>query len=275
MPRGGWRGKARVRSLPGVFEKYLKLYLTGYNAPMTEFFTAVVYQPIYNALAFFIGSVPGGDVGLAIIALTILIRLALFPLSWSAIKTQMIMRQLEPELKAIREKYKQEQEELARRTMAVFKEKKINPFASFFLILIQLPVIIGLYMVLQNESRGIAFDPALLYSFVAAPLDASVVFLGMVDLTGKSIILALIVAATQFIFAKLMAPPKTPEKAGEKPSFQEDFQKSMSIQMLYVFPVILGVVAYATSAAIALYFVVSNTFSIGQELFVRKIHGKR
>lgn len=248
-----------------------------YNAPMADFFTAAVYQPIYNALALLIGIVPGADVGLAIIGLTVLIRLILFPLSLSAIKTQMVMRELEPELKAIREKFKEQKEELARRTMGIFKEKKINPFASFFLILIQLPIIIGLYLVLQNEStNGMVFDPALLYSFISAPVGASLSFLGTVDLAGKSVVLALIVAGTQYLFARLMVPPKSAEKTSGTPSFQEDFQKSMNLQMQYVFPVILGVVAYATSAAIALYFVVSNTFSIGQELFVRKMHhGKR
>jgi membrane protein insertase Oxa1/YidC/SpoIIIJ len=69
-----------------------------------------------------------------------------------------------------------------------------------------------------------------------------------------------------------MMPPAEKKDPSEKPSFQEDFQKSMSVQMKYVFPVVLGVVAYVAGAAIALYFVVSNTFSIGQELFVRKLH---
>lgn len=238
-------------------------------------FDTFVYQPIYNALAAILSVIPGADVGIAIIVLTVLVRLILFPLSWTAIKTQMTMRELEPKLKEIREAQKENKEELARQTMALFKTHKINPFASFFLILIQLPVIIGLYLVLMNESHGISFDSELLYSFVHPPENPSLMFLGLVDLAGKSIVLALIVAVTQFTFAKLMTPPATPKKEGSTPSFQEDLQKSMSMQMLYVFPIILGTVAYATSAAIALYFVVSNTFSIGQELFVRRIHGKR
>lgn len=242
---------------------------------MADLFHAVVYEPIYNALAFFVNLIPGGDIGLAIVGVTILVRLVLFPISWTAIKTQMTMRKIDPLLKEMREKYKENKEELAKRMMALFKEHKINPFASFFLILIQLPVIIGLYLVLQNESKVVSFDPAILYSFIPAPVETSLNFVGLIDLSEKSILLALIVAVTQFIFAKLMMPPTQPKKEGVEPSFSEDLQRSMSLQMQYVFPILLGIVAYATSASIALYFVVSNTFSISQELFVRRMHNEK
>lgn len=241
---------------------------------MLELFRGVVYEPIYNALAFLVGVVPGGDVGVAIIVVTILVRLLLFPLSLSAIRTQMTMREIDPKMKKLRKDLKENKEELAKQTMALFKEYKINPFASFLLILIQLPIIIGLYLVLVDESKALSFAPQFLYSFIDPPAAVSLSFLGLVDLTGKSIILALIVAATQFVFAKLMTPPK-PAETSEKPTLEEDIQKSMSVQMKYVFPVLMGVVAYAASASIALYFVVSNTFSIGQELFVRHVYGKR
>ncbi len=239
---------------------------------MGNLFNAVVYEPIYNALAFFINLIPGGDVGLAIVAVTVLVRLVLFPISWTAIKTQMTMRAIDPILKEMREKYKDNKEELARKMMALFKEHKINPFASFVLILVQLPVVIGLYLVLQNESKVVSFDPALLYSFVQPPAETSLVFLGLLNLSEKSILLAVAVFVTQFIFAKLMMPPVSAKKPDSEPSFSDDLQRSMSLQMQYVFPVLLGVVAYATSSSIALYFAVSNTFSIGQELFVRKLH---
>ena len=242
---------------------------------MLELFHTAVYEPIYNALALIIGSIPGGDVGVAIVILTLLVRLLLFPLSFAAIRTQMTMREIDPLMKKLRVDFKENKEELAKRTMALFKEYKINPFASFFLILIQLPVIIGLYTVLINESKVLSFDPATLYSFVQVPAETSLSFLGILDLSGKSIILALIVAATQFLFAKLMTPPHTPASTSAAPSLEEDIQKSMSIQMRFVFPVLMGIVAYAASSSIALYFVVSNTFSIGQELFVRSMYGKR
>ncbi len=242
---------------------------------MLELFHTAVYEPIYNALAFIVDVIPGGDIGIGIILITLSVRLLLFPLSFAAIRTQMTMREIDPKIKKLKVQFKDNKEELAKKTMELFKENKINPFASFFLILIQLPIIIGLYTVLRTEAKSISFDPASLYSFVHAPTATSLSFLGLIDLSGKSILLSLIVVATQFLFAKLMTPPHHPPKPGEAPSLEEDIQKSMSIQMRFVFPILMGIVAYAASASIALYFVVSNTFSIGQELFVRSIYGKR
>jgi YidC/Oxa1 family membrane protein insertase len=240
---------------------------------MAGLFHTLIYQPIYNALALLIGFLPGGDVGLAIIAITVLVRLILSPLSLSAIRTQIAMRRIDPELKALQAAYKDDKETLGKKTMELFRENKVNPLASFFLILIQLPIIIGLYAVLRAETKGLSFDPSVLYSFVHAPAHASLLFLGFFDLAGKSLALAAVVAITQFIYAKLLSP-STPA-AASKGSFQEDLSKSMQMQMQYALPVVLGVVAYFASSAIALYFVTSNTFSILQELVVQRIHGKR
>lgn len=231
-------------------------------------FTTYIYEPIYNALVFLVGIVPGGDVGIAIILLTVLIKLVLFPLSHQAIKTQKVMREIDPELKKLREEYKENREELARQTMALFKDKKINPFASIFLILIQLPIVFGLYFVFFNEGANGGFDPATLYSFISIPEVYSFSFLGLIELTGKSLILALVVAISQFYLARLMMP-KAPE-VEEKASLKSDFQRSMHLQMRYVFPVIIGLVAYFISAAVALYLATSNLFALLQELIVKR-----
>ncbi len=238
---------------------------------MLSFFNSVVYEPIYNALAFVIGVVPYGDVGVAIVIITILVRLILFPLSLKASRTQVAMREIDPKLKSLREQFKDNKEELARKTMALFKEHKVNPFASFLLILIQIPIVIGLYLVFLREGTVASFDPALLYSFITAPLTVSFSFLGLIDITGKSIILALIVAITQYFYARLTLPkPGVATPAGQ--SFKDDLARSMNVQMRYVFPIMLGVISYIASAAIALYFVTSNLFGIVQELVARRLH---
>jgi YidC/Oxa1 family membrane protein insertase len=234
---------------------------------MQNLFSTVIYDPIYNALAFLVGVVPGGDIGIAIIILTIVIRLILYPLSAKAVKTQIAMREIDPELKRLREELKDSREELARKTMALFKQRKVNPFASIFLILIQLPIIIGLYFVFLHEGQGLGFDPEVLYAFISVPTEASPLFLGLVDLTGKSIVLAVIVGMTQFINARVMMPAQPPSKGA---SFGEDFQRSMQLQMRYVFPVVIGVIAYFISAAVALYFLTSNLFSLAQELWIKR-----
>lgn len=232
-------------------------------------FTAVIYEPIYNSLALIVSVIPGGDVGIAIIVVTLLVKALLFPLSMRASKTQIAMRTLDPKLREIKEKHKDNRELLARETMALFKEHKVNPFSGFLLILIQIPIILGLYFVFLGEGNGATFDPAILYSFVPSPENVSFSFLGVIDLTGKSIALAVLVAITQFFYARLTMPV-APAATGSQ--FRDDFAKSLHIQMRYVFPLVFGVIAYYISAAIALYFATSNIFGIVHELIVKRMH---
>ncbi len=237
-----------------------------------SFFHAFIYAPIYNALAFAVYWVPGGDVGVAIILITILIKLILFPLAVKASQTQHAMRDLEPQLKEIKEKHKDDSQGLAKATLALYAEYKVNPFASILLLLIQIPIILGLYWVIIAEGHTGEFSPDILYSFVDAPTTVSFIFLGLVEIAKGSIVLSLIVAGTQYIQAKLLMP-KAPVASG-KQSFQDDLAASMHLQMRYVFPVILGVVSYVASSAVALYFITSNIFGIIQELVAKRRHQK-
>ena len=98
------------------------------------------FDPIYNSLVFFIDVIPGGDVGLAIIATVLLVKTILLPISIKAVKTQKAMREIEPKLKEIKEKYKDDRQEQARVMMGVYKEAGMNPFASIMLIFLQIPI---------------------------------------------------------------------------------------------------------------------------------------
>lgn len=237
---------------------------------ITETFHSVIYLPIYNALAFLVGAIPGADVGIAIVILTILIKLALFPLSFVSIKTQIVMREINPKLKKLQKELKDNREELAKKTMELFKENKVNPFSSILLVIVQIPIVLGLYFVFLGEGSGAGFDPSLLYSFIQLPTDASFSFLGIFNLTGRSIVLATLVGITQFFVSRLMMP-KVPENPDGEQTFANDLAKSMHIQMRYVFPFVIGIIAYVISGAIALYFLVSNLFALGQELYVKKL----
>lgn len=234
-----------------------------------SFFHQVIYAPIYNALAFLVSWVPGGDVGIAIILITVVVKLILFPLAVRASRTQHAMRDLEPKLKELREKHAGSAETLARETLALYRAEKVNPFASILLLILQVPVILGLYWVILAEGLGGTFDAALLYPGVPVPEVASFSFLGLIPLAGGSIALAILVAATQFYLARLMMPV-APVKTGK--GFQDDLAASMHLQMRFVFPIVLGVVAYVAGAAIALYFLTSNIFGIIQEVVAKRLH---
>jgi YidC/Oxa1 family membrane protein insertase len=230
------------------------------------------FDPVYNALVFFIDIVPGGDVGVAIIFTVLLVKTVLLPISIKAAKTQKIMREIEPKVKEIKEKYKDDKQGQAQAMMEVYRDAGMNPFASIFLVFLQIPIIIALYF--SVSSGGGAALPAintdLLYSFVAEPIQITMNFIGMVDITDKSLLLALGAGVTQYIFVTLSMPKLPPKVEGAEPNMKDDFMRNMQTQMKYVMPVLITVIAYTISAAIALYFLVSNLTSIAQEFYIRK-----
>jgi YidC/Oxa1 family membrane protein insertase len=231
-------------------------------------FNATIHDPLYNALVFFIGVVPYFDVGIAVIILTLLVKLILYPLAKQAIKTQVALKKIAPKLEEIKKKHKDNQQEQVKSTLAVYKENNIHPLSGIMTLFIQLPVILGLYWVFFRGGLPV-IDPTSLYSFVPIPETVNMLFLGIVDMGGKSIILALLAGATQFIHAKItIQPHQNKTKPGE--SLKDDLARSMNVQMRYVLPVVVGVIAFTISAAVALYWTTSNLFTIGQELFVRR-----
>lgn len=230
------------------------------------------FDPVYNALVFFIDIIPGGDVGVAIILTVLLVKTILLPVSIKAAKTQKIMREIEPKIKDIKENYKEDKQGQAQAMMEVYRDAGMNPFASIFLVFLQIPIIIALYFSVSSGG-GVPLPQInidLLYSFVAAPVDITMNFLGMIDILDKSILLALGAGVTQYIFVTLSMPKLPPKEEGAEPNMKDDFMRNMQTQMKYVMPVLITVVAYTISAAIALYFLVSNLTSIAQEFYIRK-----
>jgi YidC/Oxa1 family membrane protein insertase len=235
---------------------------------MIQFFHTVLYQPIYNLLVLLVGIVPGGDVGLAIIGVTVIVKLVTMPLSLAAVRTQRAMKAIEPQVVAIREKHKDDKELQAKEMFALYKTYNIKPFASFLTLLIQIPVILSLYLVFRKEPLY-NVDVSLLYSFVHIPATFSPLFLGLFAISGHVLVLAILAAVVQFFQARF-AVPVPPKSKSEKPSMQEDLGRAMALQARYVLPLMIGAVAY-TSGALALYFITSNLVMIAQELIVRRM----
>jgi YidC/Oxa1 family membrane protein insertase len=236
----------------------------------------VFFDPVYNALVFFIDVFPFGDVGLAIIATVIVVKAFLLPLSIKAAKTQKIMKELEPKLKAIKDKFKDKKDEQARAMMELYKQAGMNPFASILLLFIQIPFVIAIYFAVSSGG-GVALpgiNSDLLFSFVPTPGSVSMDFLGHFNIDEKSLFLAVLAGFTQFISTRLMMPTIKKDEsdidADTKPSLKDDFARNMQFQMKYVMPVFIVFIAYSFSATIALYFVVSNMVQIAQEIFIRK-----
>lgn len=231
-------------------------------------FNTFIYEPLYNALATLVHLLPWADVGLVIIIFTVLVRLILFPLAQRAVKTQIAMKEVQPQLDEIKKKYKDDKQKQTEETLALYRDKKIKPFASFFVLLIQLPIIFGLYFIFLRGGLPM-IDASHLYSFIPVPHEPAMTLFGIIDISGKSIILAILVGITQFVQVKFASPP-LPEKNSDKPSFKDDIARSMQLQMRYVMPVIVAVISYTLSSLIGLYWTTTNLFTIGQELYVRK-----
>jgi YidC/Oxa1 family membrane protein insertase len=234
-------------------------------------FHAIVYNPIYNGLVFFVGILPTHDVGIAVVIVTIIVRVILYPLSRSAIRAQMKMKEVVPEVEAIKKKFKDKQEEQSKAIFALYRERGVKPFSGFLLVLIQLPILLGLYWVFARGGLP-TINIALLYPFVPVPHVVNMEFLGLINMSGRSIVLALLAVVAQFTYTRLSMGPRG-EKTATEASFGNDMAKSFDLQARYMLPVMIGVIAFTISAAAPLYWITGNVFMIIQELIAGRRFG--
>lgn len=234
-------------------------------------FHAAIFAPLYNGLIFLVGAIPTHDVGIAVVVLTIIVRFILFPLSKRAVEAQMAMKDVAPEVEELKTKFKDDREAQSRAIFALYKERGIHPFAGFALVLLQFPILIGLYWVFTHGELP-AVDTSALYSFVRVPTEVNMDFLGLVSMSGRSIVLAVLAAATQFVYTRLsMGPAATKDPSPVESSLSGDLAKSFDIQARYVLPLMIGAIGFSIAAAAPLYWTTSNIFMIIQEY----ISGKR
>ena len=227
-------------------------------------FNIILYKPLFNALVLLYQYLPGNDFGIAVIALTIIIKLLFWPLGTLGIKSQKALSELQPKIKEIQEKHKEDKGKQAQETFALYKKARINPFSGCLPLLIQLPILIALYQVFWH-----GFEPGKmvnLYSFITNPGVISPSFLGILDLSKPNIYLAFLAGILQFFQSRqVMSKDKTikKEKAAQ---FGDMLQK----QMIYFFPVFTVLILLKLPSAIGLYWVAVTIFSIIQQHFVLK-----
>ncbi len=233
-------------------------------------FHTLLFQPIYNGFIYLIGVMPMGDVGLAIIVLTIIIRALFYPAFTSSIRTQMGMQAIQGDLDEINTIYKNVPEERAKRTMGLFKKHNVRPFSGFLALLVQIPVFIALYLAFFKEGLPIINSNAL-YSFVNVPTVINLDFFGFMNLLSPyNIILTLFVGFFQYIVVKFsLSRMKTTSKSTVTPE-KEAAQRMQKNMMLYFLPTLMAAVSYTLPSAVGLYFAVGSLISIGQEMIISK-----
>jgi len=224
-------------------------------------FNQLLYEPIFKFLVFLYNNIPGHDLGVVIIILTLLIRIILFPLSQKSIRSQMRMSQFKDQIKDIQNKYKSKEEQ-SRELMKFYKENKINPFSGCLPLVIQLPILIALYRVfinVLNPNNGLVLGHT---------------FLGIIDLSKTSSVLAILAGVSQFFASRLtmkrtasMPQPGVSDKAAST-------QKSMSKQMTYLFPILTIFIAWKFPAGLAFYWVVSTLLGLVQDYYLYNKYGR-
>jgi len=244
------------------FDTILVLFISIF---MTEFFQTILYIPLFNGFVGVYALIP--DVGIVILIITVLVKLALYPLNTSSIQAQRSLQELQPKLDALKKKHKDNQQVLAQETMKLYKEHKVNPLGSCLPLLIQLPIFIALYWVLQ---AGLTTDDfSILYSFVPNPGSINPISLGLFDLSKPQIVLALLAGGAQYWQAKSLSRKKPPKAAGEGGK-DESMAAMMNKQMLYFMPVITVVIGTQLPGGLSLYWFLSTLFMALQQVILSK-----
>ena len=228
--------------------------------------TKLLYQPLFNVLMLLYVYLPGHDLGVAIIVLTLIIRIILYPSYLQTLRAQQGLKKIQPEIDEIRKLHKDNQAKQSEELMKVYKENKVNPLGSCLPLLIQLPILYALYRVFM---AGLNVDSLhLLYSwFPHIPADINPMFLSFVgikslevNLAVSNIYLAVLAGIAQFWQGWLMMK--------FNPAPKEGAAKIINLQMTYLFPVVTIFIGLSLPAALALYWVATTVFTGIQQLIV-------
>lgn len=235
--------------------------------------TKLLYKPLLNILMLLYVYIPGHDFGIAIIALTLIIRVILFPSYLNTLRSQWALKKIQPKLDEIKKLYKDDKTMQSQEMMKIYKEHKVNPLGSCLPLLIQLPILYALYRVFSVGLTANGLQH--LYSwFPKVPETINTTFLAFthisalqVNLAAPNIALAIVAGGTQLIQSWLMVK--------FQPTQGEGIAKTINLQMLYLFPVMTIFIAWSLPAALALYWIATTVFTILQQLIVMSKPGHR
>lgn len=237
---------------------------------MLAIFHVVLYQPIFNVFVLLYNVIPGHDVGMVILAITILVRLVLYPLTSSSIKAQRSMQELQPKMEAVKKEFAADKQKQTQAIMELYKTNKVNPITSCLPMLVQLPILIALYAVLRDglASKDLATS---LYSFIHNPGTINQISLGIFNMAQPNYVLALLAGAAQYFQAKTLSRKTPPKEAGEG-SKDEAMMSMMNKQMLYMMPVMTVIIGLKLPAGLTLYWFFSTLLMALQQVALFKKH---
>jgi YidC/Oxa1 family membrane protein insertase len=237
--------------------------------PIWLLWWTIVGVPIHAILAWLLGFFNGnpiaeglGPFGVAIVFLTIIIKLIISPIFQYQLSTsrrvQAEQRRIAPELQQLRKKYKKDPQKLNQETMALYKQHNINPLSQMsgcLPALVQSPILIALFYVIRDAHKTLPIHD---FNFLGIALNLTALQHGQFAL---ALLLPILAGITTFVQTKMMTP------AGGMAAV-DPTQQAMTQNMTLIMPVFIGFISLNFAAALALYWVVSNLFSIGQQYFI-------
>jgi len=231
---------------------------------LLQLYNLILFQPLLNGLVLLYVFVSGRDLGIAVIILTLIIRIILHPVSLKGMKSQKALSTLQPKIKDIQEKFKNDRQQQSVAMMELYRKEKISPASGCLPLLLQLPIIIALYQVFLHgfDSQFLASN---LYSFVPNPGAIGTTFLGVFNLQDKIFVLALAVSAglAQYWQTKIAGSFAAGPGVGKG-----DIASMMQKQMLYIFPVLTVFIIYRIGGLIGVYWLFSTLISVGEQYLV-------
>jgi len=241
---------------------------------MAGLFQTLFYQPILNLLVFLYNIIPGNDIGIAIILLTALIRLILFPLNQQSIRSQKALQNIQPKIEALKKQYGNNKQDLGKAMMKLYKEQKVNPFSSCLPLLVQFPFLIAVFYVFRDGLTGGSLD--LVYSFITRPESISAITLGFFDLSKPSPVLAVLAGIGQYWQVKMMMAKRPPKELRDKPGAKdEDMMAAMSKQMVYFMPIMTVFIGLTFPGGLTLYWLTTTLLMGLQQVYIFKQDKKK
>lgn len=262
-------------------------------------FEILIVQPIFNLLLGLYTLIPGGDFGVAVIIFTILMRFAMYPLVKRQLHQVKLMRKIQPELERIKKRTKGNKQLEGMQMMELYKQHGVSPFRTIGILLIQLPIFIALYNVIQlltqhrDQVAKFTYDfleqiPAI-KNLIEHPDHFNEKLFGLFDLTKTAlqngnidiflVSLAVVAAATQFIMSKQTMPHQSSKRSfrqimadasSGKDVDQSEMNGVVMSKMIYFLPAIMFFIMINLPGAIALYYAVSNIVATIQQHFILK-----
>ena len=233
---------------------------------MSYLYHTLLYKPLFNLLVFFYNIVPGHDMALAIILLTIVIKLILLPLSLQATRSQKALQDLQPKMQEIKERYKDNKEKQAQALMELYKKEKVNPLSSCFPLLIQFPFLIAVFQVFRNGFRPESLD--LLYSFIHRPETLNPYTWGGIDLSHPVVAFAVLAGIAQYWQTKMLSSQKPPIKSPD--AKDESITAIMNKQMTFMMPIFTVFIGLSFPGGLTLYWLTTTLLMIVQQQFMFK-----